>query len=84
MFSKFSGASALTAVFALVNFAAMAGAGDYAFDPVGPEMKKGDDVTVAVRLIDKRTGKPVPDAVIFKTRVDMAPDGMPARRYRQT
>ena len=39
-------------------------------------MKKGDDVTVAVRLTDKRTGKPVPDAVIFKTRVDMAPDGM--------
>lgn len=32
--------------------------------------------TVAVRLTDKRTGKPVPDAVIFKTRVDMAPDGM--------
>ena len=76
MFFKFSAASALTAASALVNFAAMAGAGDYAFDPVGPEMKKGDDVTVAVRLIDKRTGKPVPDAVIFKTRVDMAPDGM--------
>jgi hypothetical protein len=39
-------------------------------------MKKGDDVTVAVRLTDRRTGKPVSDAVIFKTRVDMAPDGM--------
>jgi len=25
-------------------------AGDYAFEPVNPEMKKGDDVTLAVRL----------------------------------
>jgi hypothetical protein len=32
---------------------------------------------VAVRLIDKRSGKPVPDAVIFAKRIDMAPDGMP-------
>src|SRR3569832_2057320 len=39
-------------------------------------MKKGDDVTLAIRLTNKQTGKPVPDAVIFKTRVDMAPDGM--------
>ena len=39
-------------------------------------MKKGDDVIVAIRLTNKATGKPVPDAVIFKTRVDMAPDNM--------
>jgi hypothetical protein len=76
MIAKLSGAAALTAAISLVNFAAIAGAGDYTFDPVASEMKKGDDVTVAVRLTDKRTGKPVPDAVIFKTRVDMAPDGM--------
>lgn len=76
MLSKLSGAAALTAALVLLSHAAMAGAGDYTFDPVSPEMKKGDDVTVALRLTDKRTGKPVPDAVIFKTRVDMAPDGM--------
>ena len=76
MIAKLSGAAALTAAISLVNFGAIAGAGDYTFDPVASEMKKGDDVTVAVRLTDKRTGKPVPDAVIFKTRVDMAPDGM--------
>lgn len=76
MIAKFSGAAALTLALSLVNVAAKAAAGDYAFDPVAPVMKKGDDVTVAVRLTDKRTGKPVPDAVIFKTRVDMAPDGM--------
>ena len=75
MISKFCTA-ALAATLALAASAAIAGAGDYTFEPVNPEMKKGDDVTVAVRLTNKTTGKPVPDAVIFKTRVDMAPDGM--------
>ena len=41
------------------------------------EIEEGDDAVVAVRLVDKRTGKPVPDAVIFAKRIDMAPDGMP-------
>ena len=76
MISRFSSAAALAVAATLVASAAMAGASDYAFEPVAPEMKKGDDVTVAVRLTNKTTGKPVPDAVIFKTRVDMAPDGM--------
>lgn len=75
MLSKFS-AAAVAATLSLAATAAMAGAGDYAFEPVNPEMKKGDDVTLAVRLTNKQTGKPVADAVIFKTRVDMAPDGM--------
>jgi hypothetical protein len=55
---------------------AFAGAGDYAFEPVKPELRKGDDVTVAVRLVHKPTGKPVTDAVIVQTRIDMAPEGM--------
>ncbi|UWU71485.1 FixH family protein [Bradyrhizobium sp. NC92] len=75
MLSKFSTA-AVAATLSLAASAALAGAGDYAFEPINPEMKKGDDVTLAVRLTNKQTGKPVPDAVIFKTRVDMAPDGM--------
>ncbi|WP_407184301.1 FixH family protein [Bradyrhizobium centrosematis] len=75
MLSKFSTA-ALAATLSLAASAAMAGAGDYAFEPVNPQMKKGDDVTLSVRLTNKQTGKPVADAVIFKTRVDMAPDGM--------
>lgn len=75
MLSRFS-AAALAATLSLAASAAMAGAGDYAFEPVNPEMKKGDDVTLAVRLTNKQTGKPVSDAVIFRTRVDMAPDGM--------
>lgn len=75
MLSKFSTA-ALAATLSLAASVAMAGASDYAFEPVNPEMKKGDDVTLAIRLTNKQTGKPVSDAVIFKTRVDMAPDGM--------
>lgn len=55
---------------------AVAGANDYAFEPVQSELKKGDDVTVAVRLTNKATGKPVGDAIIVRTRIDMAPDGM--------
>ena len=31
---------------------------------------------IAVRLVHKPDGKPVPDAVIFATRLDMSPDGM--------
>jgi len=59
-----------------LNSATFAGAGDYVFEPVKAEIKKGDDVTVAVRLVHKPTGKPVTDAVVVTTRIDMAPDGM--------
>src|SRR5215211_940280 len=56
---------------------ARADAKDYEFQLVHKEMKKGDNAVVTVRLVDKRTGKPVPDAVIFAKRIDMAPDNMP-------
>jgi len=69
-------AAACAVAISLTNAAALAGANDYAFEPVAAELKKGDDVTVAVRLLHKPSGKPVPDAVIVRTRVDMAPDGM--------
>ena len=75
MLSKFTTA-ALAATLSLAATAALAGAGDYTFEPVKAEMKKCDDVMLAVRLTNKQTGKPVADAVVFKTRVDMAPDGM--------
>lgn len=52
-----------------------AGVSNYEFQPVDQTLKHGDAV-VAVRLIDKRTNKPVPDAVIYQTRLDMGPDGM--------
>ena len=49
---------------------------DYEFQLVEPSVKAGPDTVIIVRLINKTTGKPVPDAVIFATRLDMAPDGM--------
>jgi hypothetical protein len=54
---------------------ALAAPNDYAFEPVSANINKGE-VTVAVRLMHKPTGKPVADAVITQTRIDMAPDGM--------
>lgn len=48
---------------------------DYEFRLVDQTVKKGDAV-ISVRLVHKPDGKPVPDAVIFATRLDMAPDGM--------
>ena len=60
----------------LIASAAWSGANDYAFEPVKAEIKKGDGATVAVRIIDKRSGKAVSDAVIFSPRVDMSPEGM--------
>src|SRR6267378_296889 len=48
---------------------------DYEFQLVDKTVKKGDAI-ISVRLVHKPDGKPVPDAVIFATRLDMAPDGM--------
>jgi len=51
-----------------------AGAKDYEFQPVIAKVKNGAGSDIAVRLVDKRTGKPVEGAVI--TRLDMSPDTM--------
>lgn len=68
------------AIAALIAMSAVSGAWaetkDYEFRLVESQVKKGPDAIIAVRLIDKRSGKPVPDAVIFTQRVDMAPEGM--------
>ena len=53
-----------------------AGAADYEFQPLKVDVKNGPGSTLAVRLVHKPTGKPVPDAVLFRTRLDMAPDSM--------
>jgi hypothetical protein len=71
--------TAVTAVLAgacaLGTAPAFAGAKDYAFQIVDKEIKHGAAI-VSVRLVDNRTGQAVPDAVIYKTRLDMGPDGM--------
>lgn len=49
---------------------------DYEFQLLDKTVKAGPDRLITVRLLNKKTGKPVPDAVIVATRLDMAPDGM--------
>jgi hypothetical protein len=63
---------------ALLVSGVFAAADDYAFEAVQAEIEKGDGVTVAVRLVERATNRPVPDAVIIATRIDMAPDDMAA------
>jgi hypothetical protein len=67
---------AVIAVIVALEVGALAGANDYVFEPVVTDVKRGDDAIVSVRLMHRPTGKPVADAVIVRTRIDMAPDGM--------
>ena len=53
-----------------------AGPNDYVFEPVKAQVERGDDATVAVRLVHKKTRKPVTNAEIILTRIDMGPEGM--------
>ena len=48
----------------------------YVFELVKPEIKHGNGVVIPVRLLDKETGKSVPDAIVFAIRLDMSPDNM--------
>jgi|SRR6187551_3338943 hypothetical protein len=66
------GALALTAVTA----PARADVKDFEFQLVQSEVKKGNGAIVAVRLVNKKTGQPVPNAVFAAKRIDMAPDAM--------
>jgi hypothetical protein len=50
---------------------------NYEFRLNQPMVTVGKDKLISVQLVDKATGKPVPDAVIFAVRLDMTPDGMP-------
>ena len=71
-------ATAMAAVITLSGFGTMpvlADVKDYEFQLVQNEAKKGEAI-IAVRLINKKTGNTVPDAVISAKRIDMAPDGM--------
>jgi len=49
---------------------------DFEFQLVQSEVKKGSGAIVAVRLVNKKTGQPVPNAVFAAKRIDMAPDAM--------
>src|SRR5690349_1374738 len=69
-------AAALIGMAVFGTSAARADIADYEFQLVDQAVQAGPDKIVTVRLMNKKTGKAVPDAVIFATRLDMAPDGM--------
>jgi hypothetical protein len=75
-FARAVRAALIAAALGSFNSAALADIKDYRFDLVDQTVQEGPDRVIAVRLINTKTGKPVPDAVIFATRLDMAPDAM--------
>jgi YtkA-like protein len=75
-FTRAVQAALIVASIASISTTALADIKDYKFELVGQTVEAGPDKVITVRLINTKTGKPVPDAVIFATRLDMAPDGM--------
>ena len=63
--------------FCLDIAAAIAGAAADGFEPIKVEIKNGAGSALAINLVHKPTGKPVAGAVLYRTRLDMSPDGMP-------
>ena len=76
MFSRAILIAAIIAAASSFTAQARAGADGYGFELVKPEIQKGG-ATLGVRLVQKSTGKPVANAVIVRSRIDMGPDGMP-------
>ena len=70
------GALIAVAAVGMVSTAAFADIKDYKFELVDQAIQTGPDKVIVVKLINTKTGKPVPEAVIFATRLDMTPDGM--------
>lgn len=70
------GAALVGAAFSGAPLTAHAEIKNYQFQLLQPTVQAGADRIVTVRLVDKTTGKAVPDAVIFASRLDMTPDGM--------
>ena len=58
------------------TIAAHAAPKDYEFKLVETELHQGSGAKITVNLINTRTNTPVKNAVIFTTRLDMAPEGM--------
>lgn len=69
-------ATGLLSTLPFFPLAAFATSADYRLEALNPRLPIGKDVTLAVRLVHAPTGKPVRGAVIFRTRLDMSPDGM--------
>jgi hypothetical protein len=74
--SAFVRAAAVALIGLAVARPAFADARDYEFQLAQPTVQVGNDQVFTVLLLNKKTGKPVAGAVIFATRLDMAPDAM--------
>ena len=70
------GTGALLAA-SLLSVAAFAAASDYRFEVVSARPAGAGKTDVTLRLVRVPDNRPVPDAVIFQTRADMTPAGMP-------
>ena len=55
---------------------AIAAAEDYEFTVIETDLQQGNGAILTISVTDLRTQAPVTDAIIFATRLDMAPDGM--------
>ena len=75
-FARAFRAALIAAAFSGASTAALADIKDYKFELVDQTVKAGPVKVITVRLVNVKTGKPVPDAIIFATRLDMAPDAM--------
>ena len=73
---SFAAAATIAAVWVALASPSLASVQDYEFQLVQGEVKRGDGAIISVRLVNKGSGKAVPDAVIAAKRIDMAPDGM--------
>ena len=73
---SFAAAATIAAVWVALASPSLASVQDYEFQLVQGEVKRGDGAIISVRLVNKGSGKAVPDAVIAAKRIDMAPGGM--------
>ncbi len=65
------------AVMSAATVPAFAVATDYKFEVVSVQSAGPMKTDVTIRLVHVPDNKPVPNAVIFETHADMAPEGMP-------
>lgn len=76
MFTRYFSIAAIGLAIITAAPSAHAAPDDYEFQPLKVDVKNGSGSEIAVRLVHKPSGTPVAGAVLFRTRLDMAPDGM--------
>ncbi len=74
-FLKMKTIGVVLAVIALMS-PVLAAADNYEFQAGSSEFKAGRGRVVSIKLIDKRTKKPVPGATFVNTALDMSPENM--------